>query len=417
MATKPVVKTAKPVTKPVVKVAPKPAQTRQQASNAQRDSMVDEYKNQQQSPALTTPSSSPLTATPDPLTVTPAPSMGEHSGSFNPVGTVNGVTTGTGVNQTNDNVPSPDQTANLVQADNFNTAGDGVTGKGATPTGNPDQSAISLLLDGLQGLGLGAGLQDLITKAWGLSKNGFDSNYIMNDKTNGIRHQPAYLARFPAMAGMNASGNGMSEASYLAKETKDRELIYTYLGPTAKNYDNFAQLGTLMTDFVSPLELQGRLQAIHDEANASPEAKAWLKSTYGMSDQDVAAAWLDPKLASDTVNLRDTAGQIGGAGVASGFGNLTQAQAEMLATQGVTQNQAQNTFAKIGAYGQLEQNLPGNDSGSLTQQQLIDGAFNGGAAGAKIAQEQALRLGQFQDGGGMAATSGGVEGLKNANTL
>ena len=257
------------------------------------------------------------------------------------------------------------------------------------------------------------GLSDLGPMVSALTAKGLNPSAIADS----IRKTPSYAARFPAMAGMNASGNSISESEYLAKEATDRQMLYTYLGPNAKAYDNPAQLGTLLTNFVSPVELQSRLQAVHDEVNSSPDTKAWLKSTYGTSDQDLAAAWLDPKLTADQVAKRDSASQIGGAGLTSGFGNLTQAQAELLASQGVTQNQAQNTFAKIGAYGQLEQNLPGNDSGSLTQQQLIDGAFNGGAAGAKIAQEQALRLGQFQDGGGMAANSGGVEGLKNANTL
>ena len=136
-----------------------------------------------------------------------------------------------------------------------------------------------------------------------------------------------------------------------------------------------------------------------------------------MSDQDVAAAWLDPKLAADQVALRDQAAGIGGAGVTSGFGNLTQAQAELLASQGVTQSQAQNEFAKLGNTQQFQQALPGNDSGSMTQDQILAAGFNGGAPAAALQHLQDARLAQFQEGGGLAADSSGVVGLKSANTL
>ena len=81
-----------------------------------------------------------------------------------------------------------------------------------------------------------------------------------------------------------------------------------------------------------------------------------------------------------------------------------------MASQGVSQSQAQNVFGKIGNTKQLESNLPGNDSGSLTQQQIIDGAFNGGAQGQDLANLQNSRVAQFQNNGGVIADSSGVVG-------
>jgi len=256
------------------------------------------------------------------------------------------------------------------------------------------------------------GLSDLASGVQGMTAKGLSPSAI----ADWIRTTPSYATRFPAMKGLSQAGHAISEAAYLAKENQDRELLYNYLGPSAKNYDSPAGLGGLMTNFVSSAELQSRLQSIHDEVNASPDTKAWLKQTYGLSDQDLAASWLDPALNNDTIAKRATASQIGGAGITSGFGQLTQAQAETLAAGGVSGPQAQNTFAKLGNVGQLEQALPGNDSGSLSQQQLLDASFTGGAPAAKLAALQASRVAQFQSSGGLAADSSGVIGDRSAAT-
>lgn len=285
-------------------------------------------------------------------------------------------------------------------------AGNGAPVTPVTPTDISGNSAGAILASGLAAWGL----SDLAPMVQSLITQGINTTGI----ADAIRKTPSYAARFPAMATLNAKGMGISESQYIAKESADREMLYTYLGDHAQAYDNPAQLGTLMTNFVSTNELQTRLQAVHDAANASPDTKAWLKSTYGYSDQDLAAAWLDPNLATDTIARRQNASFIGGAGLASGFGQLTQAQAEALASQGVTQAQAQSQFAKIGNFGQLEQNLPGNDAGSISQQDILNGAFQGGAAGAKLAAAQNARIAQFQANGGAVADATGVSGLRTA---
>ena len=286
------------------------------------------------------------------------------------------------------------------------TSTGGGAGATTTPTDLSGGTADDIFINGLTAMGLGS-IAGLVQ---GLVNQGIGTAGIVSQ----IRATPAYAARFPAMAALNAKGEGISEAQYIAKEDADRQLLYQYLGPNAQAYDNFNQLGSLMVNNVSTAELQTRLQGIHDVVNASADTKAYLQSNYGLSPQDLAAAWLDPNTTSDQVALRAQAAQIGGAGLQSGFGQLTQAQAEALVQQGFSPSQAQNTFAKIGNAGQLEQNLPGNDTGSLTQQQILDGAFTGGAAGQTLANLQASRVGEFQANGGAVADTTGVAGLRSA---
>ena len=278
----------------------------------------------------------------------------------------------------------------------------------------PDSSAMSYLMDGLKGLG--GGMDAAIANAWQLFKDGFTSDYIMNDPTKGFRNSQAYQARFPGMKALNSAGQGVSEAQYLQKEDNDRQLLYKYLGAGASAYDNPAKLGSFITGYKSTQVLEQNLQAVHDAVNSSPETKAYLQSNYGLSPQDLALHWLDPAVSTDQINKQLTASEIGGDAAKAGFGTLSQTSAEGLATQGVTNAQAQSVFGRIGGDGQLMQALPGNDSGSISQQDLIDASFTGGAPAQKLAALQASRVGQFQAGGGMAADSSGVIGDRSANT-
>ena len=165
-------------------------------------------------------------------------------------------------------------------------------------------TATDIFLKGLSAMGLGSlakGVQGLVNQ--GIHAEGIAA---------WVRSQPEYATRFPGMAALNASGQGVSEAAYMQKEDTDRSILYTYLGPNAQSYDNYATLGKLVTGFKSSVELQSNLQAYHDAVNSSPETKAWLKSTYGLTDQDLVAYWLNPKTAGDEIQLRMNSSNIGG---------------------------------------------------------------------------------------------------------
>ena len=65
---------------------------------------------------------------------------------------------------------------------------------------------------------------------------------------------------------------------------------------------------------------------------------------------------------------------------------------------------------------QFMQNLPGDVNGALTQQQMLDAAFNGGDALAALNRVRGSRIAAFQDGGQFAQDNKGVVGLASANT-
>ena len=308
-------------------------------------------------------------------------------------------------------VTNADGSTTIIYSDGSHTIipkNSGLGGNGVA-TDLSQGTATDIFLNGLGAMGL----KDLASGVQGLVNQGIQAEGI----AAWVRSQPSYATRFPAMAALNAAGQGISESAYMQKEDTDRSLLYTYLGPNATAYDNYATLGSLISGFKSSVELQSNLQAYHDAVNSSPETKAWLKSKYGLTDQDLIAYWLNPKTSADEIQLRMNASHIGGAALQTGFGDITQSQAEALAHQNVTQSQAMQGFVNLGQQTQFNQQLPGDETGSVTQQQSIDSQFGSNSASQLALRNiQAKRLAIFNEGGGLAASQNGVIGLGSANS-
>lgn len=286
-----------------------------------------------------------------------------------------------------------------------------------TPAGgsaNADPGALQIITDALTAAGLGS----LASSAWAMWNKGFDINAIMDDPVNGVRASAVYKQNFPAMAALNAAGRGISEATYIAKQNADLEIMKQY-NLTPGVFDTKEYLGKLMINNVNATDLTNRLNAFQDTVGSyDANIKKYAKDTYGISDGDLMTWAMDPTKALPAIQQQAKAMQIGGAAVQAGFGGagangeLTQAQSEALAAQGITQAQAQQGFTNLGQMGQYGQALPGTDvSGSLTNQQMIDAQFQSNAAAIQALQKvKGTRTAEFQAGGGAAATAAGVVG-------
>ena len=288
-----------------------------------------------------------------------------------------------------------------------------------TPGGGGNSSALQIITDALTAAGLGS----LASKAWTMWNQGFDINAIMDDPINGIRAQPVYKQNFPAMAALNAAGQGITEAAYLAKEQADIQLLKQFGIPSGV-FDTKDYLGSLMTNNVTTQDLQSRLQAVADTVNSfDPSVKQYALDTYGLDAGHLAAWALDPTKALPVIQQQANAVQIGGAALMTGFagglganGELSTAQSEALAGAGVTQSQAQTGFNNIGQQGQFAQALPGDVSGNVSNQQLINAQFgmnpNDVIALKKVQQ---ARINEFNAGGAVVGNAAGLSGLGTSN--
>lgn len=309
------------------------------------------------------------------------------------------------------------------------TSGGGGGGGVITPTGSttttptpvkdntPSQSAQDYIRSFLNDAGLGA----LAGKVWSQWTSGQSEDQIVD----WIRSTPEYATRFPAMATLRKDGRSISEAQYIAKEQADIDLMTQYGIPDAfaKNKD---LLGKLIANNVSQVTLQKRLIAGQDTILGYDKSILdYAKKTYGLTPGDLLAWSLNPDIALPVIEQQAQAMRIGGAALTAGYtrglgveGELGKTQAEALATQGITQQQAQQGFTQLSQMGQLEQNLPGDVSGALTSQEMIDAIFGiSGGAQEKLGKVKSTRVGEFQQGGGFATTQAGVGGIGQAPSV
>lgn len=290
----------------------------------------------------------------------------------------------------------------------------GTTGATTGTTGTPTQSAKDYISKFLNDAGLG----NLAGQVWTQWTSGQSEDQIVD----WIRSTPEYASRFPAMATLRKDGRSITEAQYVAKEQADIDLMKQYGIPDAMAMDK-KLLGNLIANNVSQVTLQKRLIAGQDTVlGFDKQIRQYAKDTYGLGDGALLGWVLNPDVALPVLEQQAQAMRIGGAALTAGYsrglgteGELAKTQAEALATQGITQQQAQQGFAQLSQMGQLEQALPGDTSGQLSSQEMIDAIFGvSGAAQAKYGKVKALRVGEFQQGGGFAGTQQGISGIGQA---
>ena len=148
-------------------------------------------------------------------------------------------------------------------------------------------------------------------------------------------------------------------------------------------YDQPDDFQKLIAGNVSAVEFNNRIQQGYLAAKAAPQAvKDQLSTLYGITDQDLAAYFLDPTKATDVIG-RDKnatlfsrqiqAAQISAQGQSQAGIQLGMGTAEELAAQGITADQAQQGFQQIGTTQELFNPLAGEQA--INQEQQVAGTF------------------------------------------
>jgi hypothetical protein len=225
-----------------------------------------------------------------------------------------------------------------------------------------------------------------------------------------LRDQPAYQKRFGANAARLKAGlPELSPAEYIDLEDMYRTVIRSN-GLPAGFYDSEDDTRKLLEGTVSPSEFQRRIQDGYNAvANADPEVKRQFKDFYGVTDNELAAYFLDPSRGETILTTRARAAQIAARGKEQGGIRLTGAFAEDLAARGITEQQARAGFAEVGALGELRQTFAGETE--LSGEQVAGAAFGFDvAAQQELERKRRLRTGEFAGGGSFARTTGETSG-------
>lgn len=228
-----------------------------------------------------------------------------------------------------------------------------------------------------------------------------------------IRETPIYKERFKGNLDRVAKGlPELSEAEYINQEFAYKTNLKN-LGMPKGFYDTKEAFANLIANDISPVEFAQRIQQGYNAVTqADPEVINQLKRMVpDLTDGDIAAYFLDPTKSGQEIERKARAAQISAAGVTQGGMQITTSQAERLAQQGITAEQAQQGFAQLGQQQELFNiNRPGEQA--LTQEDIIAGTFsNQQAAAQRIAQRRRGRTASFEVGGGYAGQGGQQTGL------
>ena len=222
-----------------------------------------------------------------------------------------------------------------------------------------------------------------------------------------LQETPEYKTRFKANDDRIKKGlKVLSAAEYLNVEDSYRQVLRAY---GLKQFDTDAYVSQFIANDMSPTELSNRVQtAVQRVQNADPGVSQTLRDYYGIGQADLVGYVLDPAANMERINRQVSAAEIGNAARVQGL-NAGVAVSEQLASQGITQAEAQKGYSTIadilptaeklsGIYGTQ---LPGYDMSAAEQE-----TFNGlASAQRKRKRLSSAEIASFSGTSGVGKTS------------
>lgn len=261
------------------------------------------------------------------------------------------------------------------------------------------ESAIAVLTDRFTAYGLGS----LAAKIKELAIDGATEATI----TLSLQGTDEYKTRFSANDARVKSGlKVLTPAEYLNLEDGYRQVLRSY-GLKAFDTDEYVQ--QFIANDTSPAELSSRVvTAVQRVQNADPAVSKQLKDFYGINSNDMVAYVLDPQQQFQKIERQVAAAEIGVAGGRQGL-NVGVNVAEQLASQGITQAEAQKGYATIADILPTADKLSEIYSTTSTkygQTEAEQEVFNSLASAQRARQKlTALEIAQFGGSSGTSKTS------------
>ena len=185
------------------------------------------------------------------------------------------------------------------------------------------------------------GLSSLGNKVLEFARLGYTEATI----TLELQKTDEYKARFSANAERQKKGlSVLSPAEYLSVEDGYRQTLRAY---GLKQFDNDTYVKQFIANDMSPSELSSRVvTAVQRVQNADPLISRTLRDYYGIGNLDMVAYVLDPNQQLPMIQRQVAAAEIGSAARLQGL-EAGVSVSEQLASQGITQAEAQKGYATI----------------------------------------------------------------------
>lgn len=259
----------------------------------------------------------------------------------------------------------------------------------------------------------GLDMADVIEAAWQFVQN----NPGLADNPDLIiastRDTQTYRTRFAGNIERRSKGlSELSPSTYIQYEEAYRQTLRSAGFPTGF-YDTQQDFANFIGRDLQPSELGTRLERGYKAVTqADPQIVAEMKRLYMVDDASLAAYFIDPVRAQDIVVRQAEAARLAAQATTQAQMTLTTQEAEQLALQGVTEQQARQGFGAIGTSGEVFSALQAGEE-AISREEQISGVLGTNAAAAqRIATRQRRRRAEFEAGGGLAETAQGITGLR-----
>lgn len=251
------------------------------------------------------------------------------------------------------------------------------------------------------------GLGALAEWAWGRFQEGASLDLIMNE----VYQRPEFKATYPEYEALAKKGRAYSVGELQAYR-KAVVGIYRAYGIPESFYDSPEDLAALAAGEVSVAEVSQRVSKAAEAAyESSPLVRQEMERLYGVGAGDLIAYFLDPAKAEPIIKQNWTSAQIAGQARQTGWGTVTQDEAQRLAQLGVDEQTAAKGFGDLAASSELFNPLDQGES-QIGRDTQLGAAFGGDVtAQREVEMRRSKRLGEFSEGGGFATTDKGVVGV------
>ncbi|MGW2513655.1 hypothetical protein ACWC0A_30525 [Streptomyces scopuliridis] len=243
----------------------------------------------------------------------------------------------------------------------------------------------------LQSMFTQMGLGSLAPKIFEFAKQGYGADTI------GLLLQDTkeYKERFKANETRQKTGLPvLSPAEYLAAESAYRQILDS-AGMPKGFYDNPADFQKWIGGDVSPTEIKSRVDMATEAVNkVDPNYRGALFQMYGINSSELAAYFLDRKIAEPILKKQAAASAIGAAALRRGFG-LNALDLESYASLGITGQEAEAAYGQIASGFESMLGIAGRYGSTWSQKEAEQEVFTPGAAksvGAESAFEKGKRL-------------------------
>lgn len=192
---------------------------------------------------------------------------------------------------------------------------------------------------------------------------------------------------------------------YLAAESAYRQILESS-GLPKGFYDNPADFQRWIAGDVSPSEIKSRVDMAMEAVNQTdPNYRGALHQMYGIGESDLAAYFLDRKLAEPILKKQAAAGAIGAAALRRGFAT-SLIDMESYASLGITGQEAEAAYSRIADSFESMLGLAGRYGATWTQREAEQEVFVPGKAGS-VGSESAFEKGKRLKSQERAMFSGG----------